>query len=148
MYIRLQFHFLSVFTAPLFSSSRLIETLFSRYVIIVRMVVACIVSYWELRSTLVLRLPVICTIRENFRNFPPDTQGRLSLPKTRTQTSPCLVWRVVHPLPPLNHQDVDSLASPRCFGLAHRIYIFCYQAVIMPVYWYFHWNFPENLALF
>jgi len=20
--------------------------------------------------------------------------------------------------------------------------------VIMPVYWYFHWNFPENIALF
>jgi len=50
--------------------------------------------------------------------------------------------------PPLNHQDVDSLAPPRCFGLAQRIYIFCYQAVIMPVYWYFHWNFPENIALF
>ena len=40
-----------------------------------------------------------------------------------------------------------GLAPPSCFGLAHRIYIFCYQAVIMPVYWYFHWNFPENITL-
>ena len=36
-----------------------------------RMVVACMVS---LRSTLVPRLSVIFTIRENFRKFPPDTK--------------------------------------------------------------------------
>ena len=54
-------------------------------------------------------------------------------PKTRTQTSP-LFGLEGGPPPPLNHKDVDSLAPPRCFGLAHRIYIFCYQAVIMPVY--------------
>ena len=68
-------------------------------------------------------------------------------PKTRTQPSPLFGLEGGSP-PPLNHQDVDSLAPPRCFGLAHRIYIFCYQAVIMPVYWYFHLNFPENIALF
>ena len=54
-------------------------------------------------------------------------QGRLSPPKTRTQTSPLFGLEGGPPPPPKkNHQDVDSLAPPRCFGLAHRIYIFCY----------------------